>query len=126
MGGLPPCRGAHKPWEILASFPKGYEVIMEHLLQRLTPQQRARPQEPGCRAKISPLIVRGPAMGPGRAGCPGVHPRLSGALKRLLWTEEAEHPHSLLSGGAPGSLPCQRTGSSFSWAGQSETSTSVP
>ncbi|OWK08550.1 hypothetical protein Celaphus_00011283 [Cervus elaphus hippelaphus] len=50
-------RGAHKPWEILASFPKGYEVIMEHLLQRLTPQQRARPQEPGCRAKISPLIA---------------------------------------------------------------------
>ncbi|CAN0572307.1 unnamed protein product [Rangifer tarandus platyrhynchus] len=50
-------RGAHKPWEILASFPKGYEVIMEHLLQRLTPQQTARPQEPGCRAKISPLIA---------------------------------------------------------------------
>ncbi|XP_059731829.1 maestro heat-like repeat-containing protein family member 7 isoform X1 [Bos taurus] len=50
-------RGARKPWEILASFPKGYEVIMEHLLQRLTPQQRSRPQEPGCRAQISPLIA---------------------------------------------------------------------
>ncbi|XDB58880.1 hypothetical protein ABFV05_012496 [Capra hircus] len=50
-------RGAHKPWEILASFPKGYEVIMEHLLQRLTPQQRSRPHEPGCRAQISPLIA---------------------------------------------------------------------
>uniref|UniRef100_A0A8C5ZCB0 Maestro heat-like repeat-containing protein family member 7 n=1 Tax=Marmota marmota marmota TaxID=9994 RepID=A0A8C5ZCB0_MARMA len=27
----------HHPWEILASFPKGYEMIMEYLLQRLIP-----------------------------------------------------------------------------------------
>uniref|UniRef100_A0A8D1ZRB4 Maestro heat like repeat family member 7 n=1 Tax=Sus scrofa TaxID=9823 RepID=A0A8D1ZRB4_PIG len=35
-------RGARKPWEILASFPKGYEVIMEYLLQRLSPQPESR------------------------------------------------------------------------------------
>ncbi|XP_059793481.1 uncharacterized protein LOC132373993 [Balaenoptera ricei] len=50
-------RGARKPWEILASFPKGYEVIMEHLLQRLTPQQKSRGQEPSGRTEISPLIA---------------------------------------------------------------------
>ena len=95
---------------------------MEHLLQRLTPQQRSRLQEPGCRAQISPLMVRGPAVG----RVPRGPSRLSGALKRLLWTEEVEHPPGLLSCGAPGSLPCLRTGSSFAWAGQSETSTPIP
>uniref|UniRef100_A0A8C0CD63 Maestro heat-like repeat family member 5 n=1 Tax=Balaenoptera musculus TaxID=9771 RepID=A0A8C0CD63_BALMU len=50
-------RGARKPWEILASFPKGYEVIMEHLLRRLTPQQKSRGQEPSGRTEISPLIA---------------------------------------------------------------------
>ncbi|KAK2503508.1 hypothetical protein MC885_018238 [Smutsia gigantea] len=48
-------RGACKPWEILASFPKGYEVIMEYLLQRLMPYQRSR--EPSGRREISPLIA---------------------------------------------------------------------
>lgn len=51
------CRGARKPWEILASFPKGYEVIMEYLLQRLSPQPESRGQEPSRRVAISPLIV---------------------------------------------------------------------
>ncbi|XP_012505902.1 PREDICTED: maestro heat-like repeat-containing protein family member 7 [Propithecus coquereli] len=50
-------KGVHKPWEILASFPKGYEVIMEYLLQRLTPYQQSRVQEPSCRTAISPLIA---------------------------------------------------------------------
>ena len=76
--GPPLCRGARKPWEILASIPKGYEVIMEHLLQRLTPQQKSRGQEPSGRTEISPLIVRGPEEGPGAGrGRPGAHPRLS-------------------------------------------------
>ncbi|KAI5168935.1 Maestro Heat-Like Repeat-Containing Protein Family Member 7 [Manis pentadactyla] len=48
-------RGACKPWEILASFPKGYEMIMEYLLQRLI----AHPKygEPSSRREISPLIA---------------------------------------------------------------------
>ncbi|XP_037662159.1 maestro heat-like repeat-containing protein family member 7 [Choloepus didactylus] len=50
-------KGVHKPWEILASFPKGYEVIMEHLLQRLTPHKRPRGQESSQRTEISPLIA---------------------------------------------------------------------
>ncbi|XP_074207649.1 maestro heat-like repeat-containing protein family member 7 isoform X1 [Camelus bactrianus] len=50
-------RGAHKPWEILASFPKGYEVIMEHLLQRLTARRRSWAQEPRGGVEISPLIA---------------------------------------------------------------------
>uniref|UniRef100_A0A8C9ALQ3 Maestro heat-like repeat family member 5 n=1 Tax=Prolemur simus TaxID=1328070 RepID=A0A8C9ALQ3_PROSS len=50
-------KGVHKPWEILASFPKSYEVIMEYLLQRLTPFQQSRVQEPSGRTAISPLIA---------------------------------------------------------------------
>ncbi|CAK7310461.1 Maestro heat-like repeat-containing protein family member 7 [Vulpes lagopus] len=50
-------RGVHKPWEILASFPKGYEVIMEFLLQKLTPHQKSKGQEPSHRREISPLIA---------------------------------------------------------------------
>ncbi|XP_037353625.1 maestro heat-like repeat-containing protein family member 7 [Talpa occidentalis] len=50
-------RGVRKPWEILASFPKGYEVIMEHLLQRLTPHQEPRDQEMCPRVLLSPLIA---------------------------------------------------------------------
>uniref|UniRef100_A0A8C0S0K5 Maestro heat like repeat family member 7 n=3 Tax=Canis lupus familiaris TaxID=9615 RepID=A0A8C0S0K5_CANLF len=50
-------RGVHKPWEILASFPKGYEVIMEFLLQKLTPHQKSKSQEPSHRREISPLIA---------------------------------------------------------------------
>uniref|UniRef100_A0A3Q2LSE0 Maestro heat like repeat family member 7 n=1 Tax=Equus caballus TaxID=9796 RepID=A0A3Q2LSE0_HORSE len=50
-------RGARKPWEILASFPKGYEVIMENLLHRLTPYQKSRGQGASHRTEISPLIA---------------------------------------------------------------------
>ncbi|XP_058389890.1 maestro heat-like repeat-containing protein family member 7 [Diceros bicornis minor] len=52
-------RGIRKPWEILASFPKGYEVIMDYLLHRLAPHQKSRGREPSRRTEISPLI---PAM----------------------------------------------------------------
>uniref|UniRef100_A0A452VNG7 Maestro heat-like repeat-containing protein family member 7 n=1 Tax=Ursus maritimus TaxID=29073 RepID=A0A452VNG7_URSMA len=50
-------RGVHKPWEILASFPKGYEVIMEFLLQKMTPHQKPKGQEPSHGIEISPLIA---------------------------------------------------------------------
>nr|XP_055223932.1 maestro heat-like repeat-containing protein family member 7 [Gorilla gorilla gorilla] len=50
-------KGVCKPWEILASFPKGYEMIMDYLLQRLTPHQRPKDQEPSHRTEISPLIA---------------------------------------------------------------------
>ncbi|XP_062971143.1 maestro heat-like repeat-containing protein family member 7 [Cynocephalus volans] len=50
-------KGIRKPWEILASFPNSYKVIMEYLLQRLTPQQRPEGQEPSHRTEISPLIA---------------------------------------------------------------------
>nr|XP_040134475.1 maestro heat-like repeat-containing protein family member 7 [Ictidomys tridecemlineatus] len=47
----------HHPWEILASFPKGYEMIMEYLLQRLIPLQAKNDQEPSNPSRISPLIA---------------------------------------------------------------------
>ncbi|XP_046318765.1 maestro heat-like repeat-containing protein family member 7 [Marmota monax] len=47
----------HHPWEILASFPKGYEMIMEYLLQRLIPLQAKNNQEPSNPSRISPLIA---------------------------------------------------------------------
>ncbi|EHH22062.1 hypothetical protein EGK_05252 [Macaca mulatta] len=50
-------KGVCRPWEILASFPKGYEMIMDYLLQRLTPHQRSKDQEPRHRTEISPLIA---------------------------------------------------------------------
>nr|XP_020139975.1 maestro heat-like repeat-containing protein family member 7 [Microcebus murinus] len=50
-------KGVHNPWEILASFPKGYEMIMEYLLQRLTPYQQVQAHDPGRRPTISPLIA---------------------------------------------------------------------
>ncbi|XP_009188658.2 maestro heat-like repeat-containing protein family member 7 isoform X2 [Papio anubis] len=50
-------KGVCRPWEILASFPKGYEMIMDYLLQRLTPHQRSKDQEPSHRTEISPLIA---------------------------------------------------------------------
>ncbi|XP_013377538.1 PREDICTED: maestro heat-like repeat-containing protein family member 7 [Chinchilla lanigera] len=50
-------KGACKPWEILASFPKGCEVIMKHLLQKLVPQQAPQDREPSQRTEISPLIA---------------------------------------------------------------------
>lgn len=65
--GLCLCRGACKPWEILASFPKGYEMIMEYLLQRLIAHPKSR--EPSSRREISPLIVwRGPRRVLGAGG----------------------------------------------------------
>uniref|UniRef100_H0XRZ8 Maestro heat like repeat family member 7 n=1 Tax=Otolemur garnettii TaxID=30611 RepID=H0XRZ8_OTOGA len=50
-------KGIHKPWEILASFPKGYEMIMGYLLQRLTPYQQSKDHRPRHRSSISPLIA---------------------------------------------------------------------
>ncbi|XP_027630359.1 maestro heat-like repeat-containing protein family member 7 [Tupaia chinensis] len=50
-------KGVRKPWEILASFPKGYEMIMEYLLQRLTPHQRLKGQASSHKTEISPLIA---------------------------------------------------------------------
>uniref|UniRef100_G3UDW7 Maestro heat like repeat family member 7 n=1 Tax=Loxodonta africana TaxID=9785 RepID=G3UDW7_LOXAF len=50
-------KGFRRPWEILASFPQSYKVIMEHLLQRLTSNQRANDQEPSQRTQLSPLIA---------------------------------------------------------------------
>ncbi|MBZ3885850.1 Maestro heat-like repeat-containing protein family member 1 [Sciurus carolinensis] len=50
-------KGIHRPWEILASFPKGYEVIMEYLLQRLIPFQAKKDQEPSRTSRISPWIA---------------------------------------------------------------------
>uniref|UniRef100_A0A8C5LEL4 Maestro heat-like repeat family member 3 n=1 Tax=Jaculus jaculus TaxID=51337 RepID=A0A8C5LEL4_JACJA len=50
--------GVDKPWEILASFPKGYQLVMEYLLKRLIPLQEAPDQEPSChRPGISLLIA---------------------------------------------------------------------
>lgn len=57
--------GVHKPWEFLASFPKSYEVIMEHLLQKLMVHLRPGDLEPSDRTHISTLIVRQAAEGPG-------------------------------------------------------------
>ncbi|XP_060034499.1 maestro heat-like repeat-containing protein family member 7 [Erinaceus europaeus] len=50
-------RGICKPWEILSSFPKGYEMILEYLLQNLTTYQQPSSQEPDQRAKISLRIA---------------------------------------------------------------------
>ncbi|XP_016790920.2 uncharacterized protein LOC469634 isoform X2 [Pan troglodytes] len=50
-------KGVCKPWEILASFPKGYEMIVDYLLQRLTPHWTPKDQEPSHRTEISPLIA---------------------------------------------------------------------
>ncbi|XP_032955766.1 maestro heat-like repeat-containing protein family member 7 isoform X2 [Rhinolophus ferrumequinum] len=50
-------RGARKPWGILASCPRGYQTILEHLLQRLTPHRKARGLESGHRGEISALIA---------------------------------------------------------------------
>ncbi|XP_073904780.1 maestro heat-like repeat-containing protein family member 7 [Castor canadensis] len=50
-------KGICKPWEILASFPKGYEVVMEYLLQRLTPHLAPKEQKPSHGTELSPLIA---------------------------------------------------------------------
>ncbi|XP_069897531.1 maestro heat-like repeat-containing protein family member 7 [Dipodomys merriami] len=47
-------KGVRQPWEILASFPKDYELILEHLLQRLKPPVE---EESGRRPELSPLIA---------------------------------------------------------------------
>ncbi|XP_074173204.1 maestro heat-like repeat-containing protein family member 7 isoform X2 [Rhinolophus sinicus] len=50
-------RGARKPWAVLASWPRGHQTILEHLLRRLTSHQRARGLEPGHRGEVSALIA---------------------------------------------------------------------
>ncbi|XP_036211083.1 uncharacterized protein LOC118678949 [Myotis myotis] len=50
-------RGNRKPWEILASIPQSYVVIMEHLLRRLTVHLKHRAPEASDRTQISPLIA---------------------------------------------------------------------
>ncbi|XP_059533817.1 uncharacterized protein LOC132222640 [Myotis daubentonii] len=50
-------RGNRKPWEILASIPQSYVVIMEHLLRRLTVHLKHRAPEASDRRQISPLIA---------------------------------------------------------------------
>lgn len=52
--GFRPAQGSSQALGDLASFPKGYEVIMEHSC-RLT-LWGSGPREPGCRAQISPLM----------------------------------------------------------------------
>lgn len=64
-------RGARKPWAVLASWPRGYQTILEHLLRRLTSHQKARGLEPGHRGEVSALIVsQGPQRGWGLSGTP--------------------------------------------------------
>ena len=56
-------RGVRKPWGILAAFPKCYEAVMGHLLQRLTLRPRPGDPEPSARTHVEPLLVgRGPAQ----------------------------------------------------------------
>ncbi|XP_040595020.1 maestro heat-like repeat-containing protein family member 7 isoform X2 [Mesocricetus auratus] len=52
-------RGTHKSWEILASFPKGYQMIMEYLLQRLISPQTPKDQETSHGTVLStPIVTR--------------------------------------------------------------------
>ncbi|CAH6787727.1 maestro heat-like repeat-containing protein family member 7 [Phodopus roborovskii] len=52
-------RGTHKSWEILASFPRGYQVIMEYLLQRLISPQTPKDQETCHETELStPIVIR--------------------------------------------------------------------
>eukprot|EP00073_Rattus_norvegicus_P051987 XP_017454371.1 PREDICTED: uncharacterized protein LOC498236 isoform X3 [Rattus norvegicus] len=50
-------RGTHKSWEILASFPKGYEVIMEYLLQRIISPQAPEDQKADQKTELSTLTA---------------------------------------------------------------------
>ncbi|XP_052592665.1 maestro heat-like repeat-containing protein family member 7 [Peromyscus californicus insignis] len=50
-------RGTHRSWEILASFPQSYQVIMEYLLQRLISPQTPKDQETGHETELSTSIV---------------------------------------------------------------------
>lgn len=83
-------RGVRKPWEILASFPQSYEMIMRYLLQRLIVHLRSQDQEPHDRTQISPLIVRqGAGLGWGSSlpwpGCPELHGPLPSYI-RVWWS----------------------------------------
>ncbi|XP_031197407.1 maestro heat-like repeat-containing protein family member 7 [Mastomys coucha] len=50
-------RETHKSWEILASIPKGYQVIMEYLLQRIISPQEPKDQEADHETELSTLIA---------------------------------------------------------------------
>ncbi|XP_021054965.1 maestro heat-like repeat-containing protein family member 7 [Mus pahari] len=50
-------RETHKFWEILASFPKSYQVIMEYLLQRIISPQAPEDQEADRETELSTLIA---------------------------------------------------------------------
>ncbi|GAB1285482.1 Maestro heat-like repeat family member 3 [Apodemus speciosus] len=51
------CHRESKSWEILASFPKGYQVIMEYLLQRIISPQAPEDQEADHETELSTLIA---------------------------------------------------------------------
>ncbi|XP_026635583.1 maestro heat-like repeat-containing protein family member 7 [Microtus ochrogaster] len=53
----PSRRGTKKSWEILDSFPKGYQVIMKYLLQKLISPQTHTDQETSHGTELSTLIV---------------------------------------------------------------------
>lgn len=57
VGGFCLYRGTKKSWEILDSFPKGYQVIMKYLLQKLISPQTHTDQETGGGTELSALIV---------------------------------------------------------------------
>ncbi|KAM4860594.1 maestro heat-like repeat-containing protein family member 7 isoform 1-T1 [Thomomys bottae] len=50
-------KGVRQPWKILASFPKGFELILGHLMQRLKPHPTPVEEELGRRPELSPLIA---------------------------------------------------------------------
>lgn len=51
-------RETHKSWEILASFPKSYQAIMEYLLQKIiSPQAPEDQEEADHETELSTLIV---------------------------------------------------------------------
>ncbi|KAL1775506.1 maestro heat-like repeat-containing protein family member 7 [Sigmodon hispidus] len=52
-------RGTHRSWEILDSFPKAYQVIMEYLLHRLISPQTPKDQETNQETELSkPIVTR--------------------------------------------------------------------
>ncbi|XP_051004169.1 maestro heat-like repeat-containing protein family member 7 [Acomys russatus] len=53
----PSQKGTHRSWGILASFPKGYEMIMSYLLQKLISPQAPKGRETGHKTEISRLIA---------------------------------------------------------------------